>query len=90
MIFSDIERRFYIQEPNNVVRQSRMQKGLLIFFLEALLLFSFVSISVFYSLNEINELINPKLVKPLWKIITFGILFGLVFSIAHIVSSGKE
>ena len=67
-----------------------MQRGLLIFFLEALLLFSFVSISVFYSLNEIYEFMNPKIVKPLWKIITFGILFGLIFSIAHIVSSDKE
>jgi hypothetical protein len=67
-----------------------MQKDLLMFFLKALMLFSFISISVFYNVNETNEIVNPELVKPLWKIIAFGILFCLVFSIAHIISSGKE
>jgi len=52
-----------------------MQKDLLMFFLKALMLFSFISISVFYNVNETNEIVNPELVKPLWKIIAFGILF---------------
>lgn len=80
---------FYIQEPNNVVRQSQMQRGLLIFFLEAQLLFSFVSIFIYYNLNETNPIINPELVKPLWKILTLGILFGFIFSVAHVIPSKR-
>jgi len=67
-----------------------MQKGLLMFFLKALMLFSFISISVFYNVNETNEIMNPELVKPLWKIITLGILFGFIFSILHVIPSRKE
>jgi len=67
-----------------------MQRGLLIFFLQALLLFSFVSIFIFYNLNETNEIMNPELVKPLWKILTLSILFGFIFSIAHVIPSRKE
>jgi hypothetical protein len=54
------------------------------------MLFSFVSISVFHNVNETNEILNPELVKPLWKIITLGILFGFIFSILHVIPSRKE
>jgi len=45
---------------------------------------------MFYSLNETNEILNPELVKPLWKILTLGVLFGFIFSIAHVIPSRED
>ncbi len=67
-----------------------MQKGLLMFFLKALMLFSFVSTSIFYNVNEINEILNPELVKPLWKVLILGIIFGFIFSVAHVIPSREK
>ncbi len=60
------------------------------FFLKALMLFSFVSTSIFYNVNEINEILNPELVKPLWKILILGVLFGFIFSVAHVIPSREK
>ena len=58
-------------------------------FLKRFILFTFVSLFVFFTLNEVNKGYKQPLVKPFWQIFLIGLVMGLMITILDVFSPFK-